>query len=126
MSSTTREDDEVRNMPLVATAVAVVFATPLAAKPVDNYVSTLIEEGQYQSVQAALEARIVGHRADANALLNLAFIYAQTDRSGAAAQLYRRVLDMPDANVRTNVGAIASSHALARSALGPTATIASR
>jgi len=108
-------------------AVAVsTLSTAAIAKPVDNYVATLIQNADYGAAEGALTARIARGQTDQNALLNLAFVYRNTDRWTEASALYSRVLAGPDAQVNTAGGQKMSAHDIARAALGTGMTFASR
>ena len=107
--------------------IAVIPGIAAASKPVDNYVSTLIEGRDYGAAEDALSARLVRAHDDARSLLNLAFLYQATDRWDQADAAYARVMAAPDMQVATNTGQIMSSHDIARSALNrATVTVASR
>jgi hypothetical protein len=107
--------------------VAAIPGVASASKPVDNYVSTLIEGRDYGAAEDALSARLLRSHDDPRSLLNLAFLYQSTDRWDQADAVYARVLAAPDMQVATNTGQVKSSHDIARGALNHgTVTVASR
>ena len=105
---------------------AAALTTPGLARPVDNYVATLIEDGSYGAAESALTAQLRRLPANPNALLNLAFVMRHTDRMHEADALYDQVLSAPDVQVRTLSGDVVSAHDIARAGRGGTVTIALR
>ncbi len=107
--------------------VAIIPSVAVAAKPVDNYVATLIEGRDYGAAESALSAQLIRTHDDPRALLNLAFLYRSTDRAQEANAVYARVLAGPDVQVTTNGGTTMSAHAIAHMALNrASVSVASR
>ena len=102
------------------------LATPVWAKPVDNYVATLIENADYSAAESALTAQLARSHDNQNALLNLAFVYRQTGRDREADALYAHVLSCADVRIKTAGGQILSAHAIASAARTGTVTVAAR
>lgn len=79
---------------------------------------------------AAAEARLLAQRAEEPnepaVLINLAHVYAKTDRLDQAAALYAEVLNGENVLMATRDGSPAWSHDLARRAMDRTRSIVSR
>ena len=93
------------------------LSTPAVANPVDNSVASLIQNADYGAAEAALTAKLRRTHDDASSLLNLAFLYKQTDRWQDADAVYARVLAASDRQVRTADGQLRSSHEIARAGM---------
>ena len=110
--------------------ICILAAAPLAsaavAKPVDNYVATLIQERAYGSAEDALSSQLARTPDNARALLNLAYVFEATDRRHEAASLYAHVLAIADVPVRTASGTTTTSHRLAETAMARPTSLASR
>lgn len=70
----------------------------------------------------AAEQRLIAQQAaeprEPSVLINLAYVYSQTGRTAEAMVLYNRVLAQPDVLMALGNGSPASSHAIARKAMG--------
>ena len=78
----------------------------------------------------AAEQRLVAQSAaepdEPSVLLNLAYVYAKTNRQALASALYEDVLALPNAEMELGNGKAAWSHDLAQRALGRHGAMASR
>ena len=105
-------------------ATCLLVSAPLsplaAANPVDNYAEPQIAAAQYASAIARLEAQKRADPMDESTLLNLALAYRHSGRMAEAAKLYRRVLQLENAQLNTTIGKPMWSHDVARAALTPT------
>ena len=121
--------------PLVAAAIAALPAVAMAAPAgpaaqwrtnelADPFGAAAIENGRYDAVEKRLDGAFARGDRTTEVLLNLAAINLKRGQTGTAQDLYRMVLQQPDANMATRSGS-AWSHAIARRGLTGT-TMASR
>lgn len=103
-------------IPVVLCAVAATITGPAAwaqSEPVAKAHAALLQ-GNYVSAERLLvaEQRVYPDRSEV--LLNLAALYASTNRRGDAVALYRTVLAKPDVVMDLSGERTASAHAIAR------------
>ena len=102
---------------LIVTSLLAVPGASLAADAQDrdsNNAHAEIMRGDFAIAERQLtEARRV-FPDDADLMLNLALVYANTGRASAARSLYRSVLDRPDEDLLLAHDRHASAHALAK------------
>ena len=102
---------------ILSLAAAALLANPSIGVEPKGYGTDQNENGFNAIADGALgaaEAAIVeSGREDAAAMLNLAFIYAKTDRQGEAAALLRAVMADPAVELEAMSGNVHSSHAVA-------------
>lgn len=112
---------------VISLLVAAPLSIAAAASPVDNYAQQKIVLSQYANAARALEAQTHADPFDESALLNLAYVYRRTGREAEAVRLYRRVLQLENAELNTTSGKPSWSHDVARAALAaPSTTITMR
>ena len=111
----------------VALASAVFAGPAQATGGRDAAVYQTIMSGDYASAEGALLPRLRAGEATPELLLNLAALYALTDRPEAAQALYRWVLSERDVTMDLSMreGDTKSAHAIARDGLSRL-TLASR
>ena len=87
------------------------------AAPDEHNGYTEIVAGRYNAAEQVIvkEQRMFRH--DADLVLNLAFVYAQTGRAAEARDLYQQVLDRPNETMNVPLNGSAGSHDIARLAL---------
>lgn len=97
--------------PLIAATLMMAASPALAG---DRLGYERIAAGDLRGAEATLNAerRIFPQRPEL--MLNLAAVYQQTGRAGAASDLYAQVLDRPDISLLTPSGVAESSHDIAR------------
>jgi hypothetical protein len=94
------------------------LAAALPAHAQDSAVaSTQIHEGEHAAAETRLLAEMRIHPNRPELLLNLATVYARTDRADAARALYQRVLAQDDVVMTLAADRTAGSHAIARTGL---------
>ncbi len=107
-------------------ALALIATTPALAS--DRTGFTAIASGDLTTAERMLtaERRIYPQRPEL--MLNLAAVYAKTNRSTEARALYAAVLDRPAVAMDLPNGVVVSSHAVASTGLNrlPTAQMATR
>lgn len=101
---------------LVASLAAAAQAAPAQTRT-DPLAAQAIERGDYAKAERRLiaERRIFPNRPEI--LLNLAAVYAQTDRANEARALYQRVLANEDVLMDLSAERTASAHAIAETGL---------
>lgn len=109
-----------------ALGLALIVATPALASERTGF--TAIASGDFTRAEQQLNAerRIYPQRPEL--MLNLAAVYAKTNRATAARALYAAVLDRPAVAMDLPNGAVLSSHDIASTGLNrlPTAQMATR
>jgi len=96
---------------------AVVFAGSAQAQDA-QYVHAAITSGKLSQAERDLERDTRAGSREPQVLLNLAAVYAMTDRPAEARTLYQRVLEGEDASLLLASQQVASAHAIARKGLG--------
>lgn len=101
---------------LVASLAAAAQAAPAQTRT-DPLAAQAIERGDYAKAERRLiaERRIFPNRPEI--LLNLAAVYAQTDRANEARALYQQVLANEDVLMDLSAERTASAHAIAETGL---------
>jgi Flp pilus assembly protein TadD len=113
----------------LALAAPLALATvPALAQTGDTNAYGAITSGDYARAEAKLNADLRVHPGRPELLLNLAAVYARTDRVDAARQLYRQVLAQDDVLMDLTPERTAGSHAIAQAGLArlPAQTLTSR
>ncbi len=82
-----------------------------------QYVHAAIVSGKLAQAERDLERDTRAGSREPEVLLNLAAVYAMTDRAEAARALYGRVLDGEDASLMLSSARVASAHDIARKGL---------
>lgn len=82
-----------------------------------QYAHAAITGGNLPGAERALEREARAGSREPEVLLNLAAVYAMTDRTDAARSLYTRVLAADDASLVLSSDRIASAHDVARAGL---------
>lgn len=104
-------------MRLLAAAPLLLFAVPAHAQTFETAASATITAGDYSKAESILQ-RQLRHRPDRPELmLNLAAVYASTNRHAEARALYRKILSAESVEMELRSGAVADSHAIARTGL---------
>ena len=106
----------MRKMMLIGAVVACAVALPATAKDRSGYVS--IAAGSLSEAERTLNAERAIFPDRPELMLNLAAVYRRTGRTAEARTLYMRVLERRPIAMDLPSGAVASSHDLARRALG--------
>jgi len=102
---------------LATAALAIGMGLSFSASAETYAGSGEIIRGDYAAAERLLAAERRLSPDNAEVMLNLAVVYAQTGRSGAARGLYQDVLARPDEELTLANGAFVSSHDLAGEAL---------
>jgi len=99
---------------LIAGAMLALPMTVAAQDRGDRYAHAAIERGDYAAAERQLnrEARVSPNRPEV--LLNLAAVYAMTQRPDEARALYERVLAGDDVQMAQNADRVAGSHRIAQ------------
>ena len=104
-------------MRFLVAAPLLLLAIPAQAQTFETAASATIKSGDYSEAESILQ-RQLRHRPDRpELLLNLAAVYANTDRPAEARALYRKVLSSDSVEMELRSGAVADSHAIARAGL---------
>ena len=104
-------------MRFLVAAPLLLLAIPVQAQTFETAASATIEAGDYSQAENILQ-RQLRHRPDRpELLLNLAAVYASTDRPAEARALYRKVLSSESVAMELRSGAVVDSHAIARTGL---------
>lgn len=103
--------------PLLAAALAVMGIAGSANAQDARYAHAAITAGHLPQAERALEREARAGSREPEVLLNLAAIYAMTERPDAARSLYTRVLATRDASLVMPSDRIASAHDVARRGL---------
>ncbi|HWK36569.1 tetratricopeptide repeat protein [Sphingomonas sp.] len=108
--------NKVASVILVASLAAVAQTAPAQTRT-DPVAAQAIAQGDYSHAERRLiaERRIFPDRPEI--LLNLAALYARTDRASDAAVLYRQVLAHDDVLMDLSADRTASAHAIAETGL---------
>lgn len=105
-------------IPLVAAAPLTLIAVPGHAQQRHDAVArTQIVAGDYDFAERKLVADLRVRPDSPELLLNLAAVYAMTDRANEARSLYQRVLQQDDVLMDLSGERTASSHAIAQRGL---------
>ncbi len=102
---------------LLASALAVMGIAGSANAQDAQYAHAAITAGQLPQAERALEREARAGSREPEVLLNLAAVYAMTQRPDAARSLYTRVLADKDASLMMPSDRIASAHDVARRGL---------
>lgn len=99
---------------LIAGAMLALPLTAAAQDRGDRYAHAAIERGDYVAAERQLkrEARVSPNRPEV--LLNLAAVYAKTQRDDEARELYQRVLASDDVRMAQKADRVAGSHRIAQ------------
>ncbi|RDE06561.1 tetratricopeptide repeat protein [Sphingomonas aracearum] len=111
-----REEDEVTKLALAGMLLA--LSAPVAAQVGgDHNGAAQIAQGDYPAAERVLVRSLKVDANDPELLLNLATVYARTDRADRARALYQQVLAAPDERLAVGGGDVLRAHALAQSGL---------
>lgn len=102
---------------LAAAAPLLIVALPASAQEGDNTATTAIATGAYARAEDQLVRELRVHPNRPELMLNLAAVYARTNRAADARVLYQRVLDQDDVLMDLPSDRTAGSHAIARAGL---------
>ena len=111
---------------LIATSGAAIAQNGFQQPADARYGFSQISANRLNAAETQLEARRVAEPKEPSVLLNLAFVYAKTQRTAEASALYRDVLAQPNVQMELGSGKPAWSHDLAKAGLGRSAVMASR
>lgn len=100
----------------LSSAAAVAGTVPAASH--EPYASHAITAGDYSSAERILQPASYADAADPARLINMATVYARTQRVAEARQALLRVQALPDEALELDNGASYSSHKLAGVMLG--------
>ncbi|VXC65681.1 tetratricopeptide repeat protein [Sphingomonas sp. AX6] len=98
---------------LIAGAMLALPMTATAQERSDRFAHSAIERGDYAAAERQLkrEARVSADRPEV--LLNLAAVYAMTQRPDEARALYERVLSIDEVRMAQSADRVAGSHRIA-------------
>ncbi|TDN77814.1 tetratricopeptide repeat protein [Stakelama pacifica] len=104
---------------VIATALAAgaMIAAPVSAQNSASsgaYASSALQRGDLVQAEMALEAQRRASPDMPEVLLNLATVFARTNRDARAVDMYRRVLAQDNVSMKLANGRTMDSHALAR------------
>ncbi|WP_235513549.1 MULTISPECIES: tetratricopeptide repeat protein [unclassified Sphingomonas] len=102
---------------LLGSALAVMGIATSANAQDAQYAHAAIKSGNLLSAERTLERETRAGSREPEVLLNLAAVYAMTQRPSEARELYQRVLDAKDASLVMPSSQVASSHDVARRGL---------
>lgn len=102
---------------LLGPALAVMAIASSASAQNVEYAHAAITAGNLPSAERSLERETRAGSREPEVLLNLAAVYAMTQRPAEARSLYQRVLDAKDASLVMPSSQVASSHDVARRGL---------
>lgn len=102
---------------LLGSALAVMGIASSANAQDAQYAHAAITAGNFSSAERTLEREARAGNREPEVLLNLAAVYAKTQRPAEARDLYLRVLNAKDASMVMPSSQIASSHDVARRGL---------
>ncbi|MEH3039478.1 MAG: tetratricopeptide repeat protein [Sphingomonas paucimobilis] len=102
---------------LLGSALAVMGIATSANAQDAQYAHAAITAGNLTSAERALERETRAGSREPEVLLNLAAVYAMTQRPAEARDLYLRVLNAKDASLVMPSSQVASSHDVARRGL---------
>ncbi len=103
-----------------AAAMAVLLTVPAGAAPAGQdalYAGPAISAGQYAQAEQILQPASYADARDPARLINLATVYARTERFDAARAVLNQVRQLPDESLDLADGASASSHRIAAAML---------
>jgi Flp pilus assembly protein TadD len=83
----------------------------------DPYAHNAIEAGDYTEAESSLRAQLALEPNKPEVLINLAAIYARTNRLDAAQALYQRALSAQDVSLLLKPDVALNSHAIAQRGL---------
>ena len=103
---------------IVLSGIALACSVPLAAQYAgDHNGAAQIARGDYASAERVLVRSLKVDANDPELLLNLATVYARTDRADRAREIYQQVLASPDERLAIGEGETLRAHMLAQSGL---------
>ncbi len=102
---------------LLGSALAVMGIASSANAQDAQYAHAAITAGNLSSAERSLERETRAGSREPEVLLNLAAVYAMTQRPTEARDLYQRVLETRDASLVMSSSQVASSHDVARRGL---------
>ena len=102
---------------LLGSALAVMGIASSANAQDAQYAHAAITAGNLTSAERTLERETRAGSREPEVLLNLAAVYAMTQRPAAARDLYQRVLNAKDASLVLPSSQVAGSHDIARRGL---------
>lgn len=110
---------------LISVGILLACSAPLAAAEfaADHNGAPQIARGDYAAAERVLMRSLKVDADDPELLLNLATVYARTQRSDQAKALYRQVLAAPDERLSMNDGGTLRAHIAAQSGLNQLAGI---
>lgn len=102
---------------IVAAMLGVPAASAVAQNRSDPYAHNAIERGEFAEAETSLRAQLALEPAKPELLLNLAAIYARTNRLDQAEQLYSRVMTGEDVSLLLRPDHALGAHAIAERGL---------
>ncbi|WP_033921762.1 tetratricopeptide repeat protein [Sphingomonas sp. 37zxx] len=108
----------VSKLIIVAAMLGVPAASAVAQNRTDPYGHDAIERGQFSEAEASLRAQLALEPAKPELLLNLAAIYARTNRLDQAEVMYQRVIAGEDVSLLLRPDHALGAHAIAQRGLG--------
>lgn len=99
---------------IVAAMLGVPAVSAAAQTRTDPYAHEAIEAGNFTEAEASLRAQLALEPAKPELLLNLAAIYARTNRLDAAQTLYDRAMQAENVSLLLKPGVALDSHAIAQ------------
>jgi Flp pilus assembly protein TadD len=111
------KEDGMKKVLLTALALATAYPGIAADFTGDHNGAAQIAAGDYVAAERVLVRSLRVDANDPELLLNLAAVYAKTERQGGARTLYARVLAGPDERLAIGGGSVARAHALAQTGL---------
>ncbi|WNO52955.1 tetratricopeptide repeat protein [Stakelama saccharophila] len=102
---------------MLAAVGSAAAATPAMSRDHGRYADAEILNGNYLQAERLLTARMRASPDQPEILLNLAAVYARTNREAAARALYERVLEQEAVLLTLPADRVASSHVVARAGL---------
>ncbi|WP_181814682.1 tetratricopeptide repeat protein [Sphingomonas aracearum] len=103
---------------LALAGMLLALSAPVAAQVGgDHNGAAQIAQGDYPAAERVLVRSLKVDANDPELLLNLATVYARTDRADRARALYQQVLAAPDERLAVGGGDVLRAHALAQSGL---------
>jgi len=117
----------IASLGLSGAAIAAPEAPARLLTPADAvYAFPQIQAQRFDAAETRLTAQRAAEPREPSVLLNLAYVYARTNRQGLASGLYEDVLALPNVQMELASGKPAWSHDLAKRALSGNAAMASR
>jgi Flp pilus assembly protein TadD len=102
---------------IVAAMLGAPAASVAAQNRTDPYAHDAIEAGSFAEAEASLRAQLALEPAKPELLINLAAIYARTNRLDAAQTMYDRALASENVSLLLKPNVALDSHAIARRGL---------